>query len=310
MIVARLSNSRRGLLALALALVLAGVSAAAHGYEPRVGQAGKDVVWVPTPDSLVTRMLTLAAVTPDDYVVDLGSGDGRIVIAAVRDFNARALGIEYNPDLVALSRLNASEAGVDEERGRFIRGDIFEEDFSDATVVTMYLLPRLNLRLRHILMAMKPGTRLVSHQFTMGRWEPDETSTVDERQGYLWIVPANAGGDWRLSYPDGGSELEVDLSIEQTFQRIEGRISFGEMSTTLRSPHLQGTEIAFGFTGADGQLRQFMGAVDGDRMKGTVSWASGSAEFSAKREGDAPPIRGSRQVSESRLDDESGIPRY
>ena len=176
--------------ALALpALAQAQPAAPNPDFVPQVGQAGKDVIWVPTPDALVERMLRMARVGPDDFVVDLGSGDGKIVIAAARDFKARALGVEYNPDMVALSRRNAERFNFG-DRVRFERGDIFQYDFSSASVVTMYLLPGLNMRLRPTLLKMRPGTRLVTHQFTFGSWEPDDSSTVDGRPGYLWVVPA------------------------------------------------------------------------------------------------------------------------
>ena len=178
--------------ALAVALLLGCGALAAQdsapkddgSYEPKRGQAGKDVVWIPTPDELVTRMLRLAQVTAQDFVVDLGAGDGKIVIAAAKEFGARGLGLEYDPKLVAHAQRNAREAGVS-ARADFRQADIFATDFSTADVVTMYLLPDLNLKLRPTLMAMKPGTRLVSHQFTMGDWRPDETSWVQHRPAYL-----------------------------------------------------------------------------------------------------------------------------
>ena len=164
--------------------------ASTDAFKPRVGQEGKDVIWVPTPDKLVHRMLQMAMVGPSDFVVDLGSGDGKIAIAAARDFKARAMGVEFNPQMVTLSRRAAVEAGV-AERVQFEEGDIFKVDFSKASVVTMYLLPTLNLKLRPTLLAMRPGTRIVSHQFMMGSWEPDDNSNVEDRPGYLWIVPAS-----------------------------------------------------------------------------------------------------------------------
>lgn len=142
-------------------------------YQPQVGQPGKDVVWVPTGDELVTKMLQTAKVTKDDLVYDLGAGDGKIAIAAGREFGARAIGIEYNPEMASLAQRNAERAGV-ADRVKIIRGDIFKEDFSKATVITMYLLPDLNLKLRPTLLKLKPGTRLVTNSFTMGDWEPDQ----------------------------------------------------------------------------------------------------------------------------------------
>ena len=170
-----------------------------HGdevYQPQVGQAGKDVVWVPTPDALVTRMLTSARVTKDDLVYDLGSGDGKIPIAAAKQFGAKSVGIEYNADMAELARRNVKRAGVD-NMVNIITGDIFKEDFSRATVVTMYLLPDLNLKLRPIILKMKPGTRVTSHQFHMGDWEPKEKATVPvngiDHTVYFWVVPPRTG---------------------------------------------------------------------------------------------------------------------
>src|SRR5690349_4911585 len=164
-------------------------------YRPRLGQTGKDVIWIPTPDTLVTKMLTAAKVTKDDLVYDLGAGDGKIPIAAARDFGAKAVGIEYNPDMAELARRNAKRANV-EQQVSIITGDIFVEDFSKATVVTMYLLPELNLKLRPIVLKMKPGTRVVSHAFHMGDWEPDEQLSEFGRDAFLWYVPARVEGTW------------------------------------------------------------------------------------------------------------------
>ncbi len=283
----------RGVACAALAVMVLAfgvVSTLGEEFEPQVGQPGKDVVWVPTPDALVERMLRMAQVTPEDYVVDLGSGDGKIVIAAVRDFNARALGIEYNPEMVALAQRNAKQAGV-EERARFIQGDIFEEDFSSATVVTMYLLPGLNLRLRETLLQMKPGTRVVSHAFDMSEWEPDESVTVEGRSAYLWIVPANAGGVWRLSLPLGQEIVTATMSIRQQFQEFAGTISLQGTEVALQETRLVGARIEFVIIEAGGEQRRFIGSVDGDLMRGAVSGPDGrTAEFRAERVGVAPAI--------------------
>ena len=261
------------------------------GFTPQVGQAGKDVIWVPTPDGLVDRMLRMAQVTANDFVVDLGSGDGKIVIAAARNFGARALGVEYNPDMVTLSRRNAERAGVT-ERARFEQGDIFKFDFTAADVVTMYLLPTLNLQLRPTLLQMRPGTRLTSHQFTMGDWEPDETSTVDSRPGYLWIVPANAGGNWKMQWRDAAGAGEADVEIDQTFQKIKGTVRFAQLQTTLREPALRGERIRFELMDERGVLRRFEGRLAGGRMEGTVTGPGGaSGTFSATRPNPPPPIR-------------------
>ena len=205
-------------------------------YQPSVGQEGKDVIWVPTPDSLVKAMLAASKVTARDYVVDLGSGDGRIPIAAARDFGARAHGIDFNPDMVALARRNAERAGL-RQKVSFQRADIFESDFSTATVVTLYLLPNLNLKLRPTLLEMQPGTRIVSHAFDMGDWQADEVIRTDEATGYLWIVPAKVAGRW--AFEIGNERFSTTLS--QTFQMLSasggpvtgGRLSGAAVSLTL-----------------------------------------------------------------------------
>ena len=171
-------------------------------YQPTPGQAGKDVVWIPTPDALVTRMLEAVKTTKDDLVYDLGSGDGKIPIAAAKQYGAKAVGIEYNPEMAEFARRNVKRAGV-ENLVNIITGDIFVEDFSKATVVTMYLLPQLNVKLRPIILGMKPGTRVTSHQFDMGDWEPDQHLKVESRDAYVWIVPAAVGGEWVLKDEQG-----------------------------------------------------------------------------------------------------------
>ncbi|MCL2670327.1 MAG: class I SAM-dependent methyltransferase, partial [Syntrophaceae bacterium] len=192
----------------------------ANDSEPYVGQQGKDVIWLPSEQGLVDRMLDLAKVTPQDYVIDLGSGDGRTVITAARR-GARALGIEYDPKLFALAKKNAESTGVS-GRAQFINGDIFQSDFSQATVLTMFLLPSLNMKLRPTILEMKPGTRIVSNSFDMEDWEADQMANVGRDEGCqggycvarLWIVPAKVEGSWRL--PDG------ELRITQTFQMLSG----------------------------------------------------------------------------------------
>jgi hypothetical protein len=164
-------------------------TAATKEYTPSVGQEGKDVIWVPTPQSLVDRMLTMAGVKPTDYVIDLGSGDGRTVITAAKKFGAPALGIEYNPDMVELAKRAAEKEGV-AGKAQFVKADIFQTDFSKATVLTMYLLPSLNVKLRPTILNLKPGTRIVSHAFTMDDWQPDQVDSSEGRTAYMWIVPA------------------------------------------------------------------------------------------------------------------------
>jgi SAM-dependent methyltransferase len=236
--------------------ILSSVQAAPAEFEPIEGQAGKDVIWVPTPKALVRKMLQMAEVKPVDNVIDLGSGDGITVITAAKEFGARATGIEYNPDMVELARKNARQAGV---RGRadFIQGDIFTTDFTKATVLTLYLLPHLNLKLRPTILDMKPGTRVVSHAFTMEDWIPDETDVVESRTAYLWIVPARVQGRWRI----GSDELELD----QKFQVIEGTYRAGTKTWRVSHANLRGDQISFSV----GRAR-YSGRVTGKTMKGTL----------------------------------------
>lgn len=251
---------------------------AADEYTPQVGQPGKDVIWVPTPDALVERMLDMAKATPADYVVDLGSGDGRTVIAAAKR-GIKALGIEYNPDMVKLSLRNAEKAAL-AAQAKFVHGDVFTTDFSQATVVTMYLLSSLNLKLRPTILNMKPGTRVVSHAFTMGDWEADETADVDGYRAYLWIVPAKVQGRWQVSGPAGAFELALD----QTYQKISGKAAGAGLASSVSEARLNGAEIAFTLADTNGRVMRYTGTVSGDSMQGHAQ-ASGSAEmrWTAKR---------------------------
>jgi len=242
-----------------------------QAFTPEVGQMGKDVVWVPTPQTLVDKMLEMAKVTPKDYLIDLGSGDGRIVITAAKR-GIRAYGIEYNPDMVALSKRNAANEGVS-DKATFAEADIFESDFSQATVITMFLLPDLNIRLRSKIFSLKPGTRIVSNTFDMQEWEADETATVEEDctdycTAYLWIVPAGVGGTWKLS--------EGDLTLEQSFQMITGTLRSGNVSKPV-SGKLNGNQIRFT---VDGTL--YVGLVNGNSMNGNVKGGS-NVKWSATR---------------------------
>ncbi len=231
-------------------------------FEPQVGQAGKDVIWVPTPEGLVDRMLRMAKVTANDFVMDLGSGDGRIAITAGKNFNAPAIGIEYNPDMVTLSNNNAVKAGVG-DKVKFVKADIFETDFSKATVITMYLLPSLNIKLRPKILDMKAGTRVVAHAFDMGDWAADETATVDGRNAYLWIVPAKVGGTWRIE----AGATKGDLAIGQTYQKIEASLKQAAGVLPVQGT-LRGEEVRLSFPDGKGGRRELAGKVNGERMEG------------------------------------------
>ena len=252
---------RSVVLVLCLLLVPAGGCAqeAKEFYTPASGQPGKDVVWVPTPQSLVDAMLDMAKVTPSDYVIDLGSGDGRLVIGAAKR-GATALGIEYNPDMVELARRAAREEMVT-KRATFEKADIFESDFSKATVLTLYLLPGLNLRLRPTILDMKPGTRIVSNSFGMADWQPDETRRVSEDgssgqlTAHLWIVPAKVDGIWQLA--DG------QISFIQSFQNITGTLTTMGENVELTGK-LAGDRISFNAGG-----REYTGTVSGNTISGT-----------------------------------------
>lgn len=258
---------------------------AADAYQPNVGQAGKDVVWIPTPDKLVARMLQAARTTSADIVYDLGSGDGKIPIAAARDFGARAIGIEYNPDLAAFARRSVAQAGL-ADKVTIIAGDIFETDFSTATVVTMYLLPELNFKLRPTILKMKPGTRVVSHQFDMRDWPPDERFIEGDREAFLWIVPANVGGHWRME--EGRGLWQGTLDLTQAFQRVGGSVTVSGKPLTLLSPALSGASFSFSFVNVDGTLRSIRGTFDGDSFQGWMRLDRFETPVSGRRVAQSP----------------------
>lgn len=232
-------------------------TSAEEGYAPQSGQPGKDVVWVPTPDALVNRMLDMAQVTPQDHLVDLGSGDGRTVIAAARR-GLRAHGIEYNPELVELAKRRAEAAGV-ADRASFEQADIFETDFSKAQVLTLFLLPELNERLRPQILEMEPGTRVVSNSFDMGDWEADRIDRLADDcsrwcTALMWIVPAKVEGEWQLG--------EQPLRLSQSYQKISGELG----GKPIEQGRVVGKELRFTVDGVD-----YVGAVVGNSLSGTAS---------------------------------------
>jgi len=258
----------------ALLFAVCSMAMAAAQFEPQIGQDGKDVIWVPTPQALIDKMLDAAKVTKDDYVIDLGSGDGRTVIAAAKR-GASALGIEYNPDMVELSKANALKEGVS-GKANFVKADIFESDFSKATVITMYLLPQLNLKLRPKILDLKTGTRIVSHAFTMDDWRADETISSQDnasynRTAYLWIVPAKVEGTWQTA--------QGEISFKQTFQMLSGTLKSGGSTQTIDNGRLRGDEITFAVGGTE-----YSGRVNGSSMDGSMRGAN-SGNWSATRLG-------------------------
>jgi hypothetical protein len=263
--------SRRLVLALFLTLP-ASVFAQSQGatFEPQVGQAGKDVIWVPTPQELVDKMLEIAKVTPKDYLIDLGSGDGRTVITAAKR-GVRALGIEYNPDMVALSKRAAVKAGV-AARATFTKADLFESDFSQATVISMFLLPTINVQLRPKILNLKPGTRIVSNTFDMEEWMPDEKATIENCSNWctalLWIVPAKVDGTWKT--PQG------NLTLTQEFQNVSGTLGSGPVT----NGKLKGDEFTFSAGGA-----QYTARVNGNRIQGRMTSGGRTSDFTATRVG-------------------------
>ena len=243
----------------------------AKPFEPQSGQPGKDVVWVPTPQALVDKMLDMAKVTASDYLMDLGSGDGRTVITAAKR-GATALGVEYNPDMVALSQRNAAQEGVT-ARASFMKADLFETDFSKANVITMFLLPSINMKLRPKLLDMRAGTRIVSNAFDMEDWQPDETATIPNCtqwcRAMLWIVPAKVQGSWRL--PQG------EIALTQKFQVLSGTLSAGGAPDAIEGK-LSGDQITFKTARA-----QYSGRVNGNTMSGTMTSAGATSNWQATR---------------------------
>lgn len=249
-------------------------------YQPSVGQEGKDVIWVPTDDDLVTRMLEMAQTTASDHVIDLGAGDGKIPIAAAKQFGATAVGIEYNPDMVRLAQCYAEAEGV-ADKVKIIQGDIFEEDFSAATVLTLYLLPDLNIRLRPKILEMRPGTRVVSHSFLMGDWEPDDESRVNYGEAYLWIVPAKVQGRWVFTDAEGREAFTLEL--EQKYQKISGSVTMNGRRQPLTDAALRGEDIRVTFAGAGGQLLTVQGKVSGEEMQLATGTREGARRYVGRR---------------------------
>ncbi len=261
---------RLGVGAGTLVMIVAGFSFAHAGesYHPKSGQLGKDVVWVGNPEAMVQKMLDVAGVTPQDYVVDLGSGDGRNVIAAAKR-GARAHGIEYNGDLVELSKSLAAKERVS-DRATFERGDVFEADISKASVVVLFLTPEMNIRLRPKLLALKAGARIVANTFAIGDWNPDQSFTTSDNcekfcSGRLWVVPAKVAGMWKLA--------QGELVIKQNYQSFSGTLTSGSGAVPI-SGRIRGDQIAFAAGGT-----QYTGKVEGAVIEGFARKSGVDSKF-------------------------------
>jgi precorrin-6B methylase 2 len=241
-----------------------------HFLSLQMASHGKDVMWIPTKVDVAREMLAAASVNKTDIIYDLGSGDGVIPIEAARKHGVRAVGIEYNPDLVGLSQRNAARAGV-EHLASFKRGDIFVEDFSEASVVTLYLGENLNARLMPKLLSMSPGTRIVSNTFRMESWIPDrELRLTSGERAYLWIVPASIDGNWELS--SAPAALSGRLSIRQKKQFFDAVLTSKSRTRIFISDgSLNGSTIHFEFVDADNKKYSFSGSVSGDQLSGYLN---------------------------------------
>ena len=233
-------------------------------YKPTLGQMGKDVMWLPTPNELVDNMLRMAQVNDQDLLYDLGAGDGVIAITAAKKHGARAVGIEYNPKLAAFAQQKVIEAGV-QDKVRIIQGDIFQTDFSQATVLTLYLLPEINYQLRPIILKMKPGTRVVSHDFDMVEWEPDAVTQTARSKAMMWVVPADVAGNWTFEPAQGAA---FNVRLDQIFQRIGGIRRMGGQEQALVGAQLQADRLSFQYVAADQSIHTVRATVQGNRMQG------------------------------------------
>jgi hypothetical protein len=250
-------------------------SATPEKFEPKPGQPGKDVVWVPSPPQMVNKMMEMAKVSPTDFVIDLGSGDGRNIIAAAK-IGARAIGVEYNPDMVALSRRLAQEAGV-AEKAQFVQADMYEYDISKATVMALFLLPVNMNRLAPKFFDLAPGSRIVANTFGIEGWEPDERVTLPSTseceswcEALLWIVPAKIAGSWSMS---GGT-----LTLTQQYQTVQGTLASGSQTDTVVMGRLRGDDVTFSAGG-----NTYKGKVSGNTIQGTVTTAKGEMPWTATR---------------------------
>ena len=266
--------------AFALLLVICGcTSYDSNSYAPRRGQSGKDVVWIATQDALVVKMLSAAKVTHQDLVYDLGAGDGIIPITAAKQFGARAIGIEYNEKLANLAQANALRSGVG-DRAKIIQGDIFVEDFSKATVVTLYLLEELNAKLRPQILNMQPGTRVVSNTFSMGDWEPDEVIDSNGQTAYLWTVPAQVGGSWIVSGLNSDWKSNTShIHFDQRHLRLSGKMAVDGKDKVLFGTRIEGNVLHFSFLDPQDELRHVKASIVNNQWIGEVVSPYGMVEL-------------------------------
>jgi precorrin-6B methylase 2 len=270
----------------ALTLTVAALSGCAGmgqkdtGFKPVLRQSGKDVMWLPTSQDMVNKMLAAAQVTSKDIVYDLGAGDGVIPITAAQQFKARAVGIEYDAKLADFAQKNAQQAGV-ADMVKIIRGDIFVEDFSEATVVTMYLLPELNLQLRPTLLKMRPGTRIVANAFDMQEWTPDQTLSAGSEQGFMWIIPAQVEGEWDFLPHEG--RVPARLSLQQSFQQVGGTLTMAGVSQPLLGAQLRGDQLSFHFLGSDKIAQSVTATVTAGALSGQHTSYGRAHPFQAQR---------------------------
>ena len=249
-----------------------------------------DVVYVPTPQIVVDEMLRMAKVGPKDFVIDVGSGDGRMVITAAKKFGARGFGVDLDPVLLKQSNENAQREGV-ADRARFIEQNLFEADLSQATVITSYLLPEMNEKLRPKIISLRPGTRVVAHDYHMGEWHPDGHQSLDvpgktvgqpgKSHIYLWIVPAKIAGHWQSQIAAGTQPANWEFDFEQRFQMFDGVALSGGRKITLRVPKLEGDQLSFQFftkPGDNSTRHEFKGTVKGDLIDGTLRLGAGAAQ--------------------------------
>ena len=277
-----------------------------------VAQDGRgDVVYVPTPQKVVDEMLRMAKIGPNDFLIDLGSGDGRIVVTAAKKYGARGFGVDLDTYLLKLANASAKREGVT-DRARFVEQNLFETDLSQATVISSYLLPEMNLKLRPKILALKPGTRVVAHDYAMGEWDPDDDMTLivpeksvgDPGKSYifLWIVPARIAGRWESQLATGGKPLPLDFSLEQNFQLVHGTARVGDHQVKLPQFRLAGERLAFKLEvpgAAKPVVHQFRGTVKGETIEGNVTVGEGAGQrtvaWSAKRTLRAEPNMGAQQ---------------